>query len=236
MRVKPLVLALDDDPFFQKTIEVVLSRLGFVSKTVGSLDEFRQAAATMNADLFLIDLQIGTDSGLILIEELRKQQQLATPIIVISGTGDPEIICHAIEFGANDYIHKPVDRLVLAAKLGQFFRTEEIEDQGKFLEKLDAKGAPARVLFKGEIAAVDELGLKFVSPHLVPKGSVIKLKSDFIGQIRQKKDECLVCVTNTSLNSENDEYEIYAEFEESDMEFLQAVRRWLAETKQKAAA
>lgn len=236
MRVKPLVLALDDDPFFQKTIEVVLTRLGFQAKTVGTVEEFREAAATLNADLFLVDLQIGEASGLVLIQEIRGAMQSTKPIMVISGTGDPEIILHALEFGANDYIHKPVDRLVLASKLGQFFRTDELDEQAKFLEKVEGKGAEARIRFKAGITALDELGVKFQSPHLVPKGTVIKLKSPFIGSIRQKKDECLVCVTNTALNSEKGVYEVYAEFEEADLEFLQAVRRWLTEARQKAAA
>jgi CheY-like chemotaxis protein len=231
MRVKPLILAIDDDPFFQKTIEVVLTRLGFQTKTVGTIPEFRENASSLTPDMFLIDLQIGTESGLVLIEEIRRTWKLKTPIIVISGTGDPEIICHAIEFGANDYIHKPVDRLALAAKLGQFFRTDELDEQGKFLDKLDAKGVAARLKFKGEISALDELGVKFVSPHLIPKGTVIKLKAPFIEKIRQKKDECLVCVTATTLNSDTGIYEIYAEFEEADMECLQAVRGWLVQAK-----
>lgn len=79
--------------------------------------------------------------------------------------------------------------------------------------------------------------MRFRSPHLVSKGTVIRIAGGLLGEIDPAKEDCLLCVTSTALEPGKAGYEIYAEFEGADLNFLQAVRRWLSErvTEKKAA-
>lgn len=235
MRVKPLALVIDDDAFFRRTLEVVLSRLGLVVKVMEKPEEFLPTVLSTSPDLLFIDLHIGELSGLKLVEEIRANG-LTTPIVVVSGEKSSETVSHALELGANEYILKPFDKGLLANKLAQFVNTEEIDDQGKMIHKVSGNGIEAKVSFSGKIIGVDELGIQFLTPHLSPKGTILRLGGDFVKELTGDDKECLACVTATALRPGTNSYEIYAEFESADLHVLQAVRRWLTNfAKQKAA-
>lgn len=227
MRLKPLALVVDDDPFFLKLIEAVLTRLGMEALLVATPGDFLAAVIEATPDLMLVDLQLGPDSGLTLLEKARALSE--KPIVVVSGTEDPRVVAHAIELGANDYILKPFDKVTLATKLGQFVKTPEIEVQQSLLHPVRDLASEARALLKGQLTGVDELGLRVVSPHLVPKGTVARFESEWIRELGLAGDaSCLVCITQTSLRPETGLYEHFGEFEGADTAFLQAVRRWLS--------
>jgi DNA-binding response OmpR family regulator len=226
VRIKPCALVLDDDPIFRKMLEVVMSRLGLTVKAVETAEEFWAAKAMLMPDIFLIDLQLGAGSGLALIEDLRINHQITTPVIVISGNADPAVISHALEIGANEYILKPFDKAMLALKLGQFVHTDELDEQEKLLRVLDGNGQEAKVTFSASARAVDELGIKFESANLVSKGTLVRIAGAWVTELTGKP-ESVLWVTSTSLCSTTGTYEIYAEFEGTDLEVLQSVRRWL---------
>ena len=226
MRKVPVVLALDDDDFFRKMMEKVLYRLGFTVKAVGTIEKFREAEADLEPDLYLIDLNLGPQDGLQLIEELKAGPHANRPIMVVSGNGNPSVVTHALEIGASDFILKPFNRSLLAAKLGQFVRTEEIAEQEKLVEADDLGAFEAKLSVDFEVLGVDELGLTLRSPHLVPKGTVFRLAGNFLGELGVTTD-CLVCVISTSLEAETQMYEMYVEFESPEATLMHAVRTWL---------
>lgn len=228
MRLKPVVLSIDDDPVFRKAIEVVLSRLGLNIKGVSTPDEFLEAAEVLQPDLYLIDLQLEHSNGIELIKTIRNGQTPKAFIIVISGTKDVQMISNALELGANDYILKPLDRVLLATKLSQFVDTNELREHRAEWKTPATGRAPVQVRFDGLIEEIDELGIKFTSAALVPKGTALKLESEVLGKIGIDKKGCLVTVTSTWLVPDTHRYGAYAEFDGVDPEFLQAVRHWLA--------
>jgi FixJ family two-component response regulator len=227
MRTKPLALVLDDDELFRKMMEKVLDRLGFTVRTVANVPDFDAADITLKPDLYLIDLNIGEARGIDVVERKRKHDT-EVPILVISGERDSSVIAHALELGANDYIRKPFNRTLLAAKLGQIMRTAEIEEAERLLETDTRSVYPAKILFDSQITSVDELGMGFRSPHLLPKGSVVRLAGPIITELGGTAD-IMICVTATSLRADG-AYDIHAEFETTSADFLQSVRRWLAKT------
>lgn len=233
MRVKPLALMVDDDPFFLKLIEAVLARLGMDGKLVATPAEFLTAVLEEKPDLMLVDLQLGAESGLPLLEKARMLSE--KPLLVVSGIEEPGVVAHALELGANDYILKPFDKVTLATKLGHFVKTAEIEVQQSLLHPVKDLGSEARLLLKGRLLGVDELGLRVLSPHLVPKGTVARFETPWLKELGLPAETgCLVCVTQTSLRPEAKLYEIFGEFEGADTQFLQAVRRWIAGKKKSA--
>jgi DNA-binding response OmpR family regulator len=227
MRLKPTILCIDDDPNFGKLIEVVLSRLGATAKVVSSPEKFLELAKSLQPDLYIIDLQLKNSSGMDLIKPIREGLTPDAFIMVISGANDPEKIAHAIELGASDYILKPLDRVLLATKLSQFIETDEIREHSAKEHAPKIGAYPIRLQFNGVIEAVDELGVKFSSATLTPKGTVLKLGSDFFKMIGAPEKEYLVTVASTWLVPETKQYGAYAEFDDVSPEFLQLLRGWL---------
>ena len=60
------------------------------------------------ADVYLIDLRLGEQSGLALIEPLRSQFSQAM-IVVMTGFASIATAVNAIKLGADDYLPKPLD-------------------------------------------------------------------------------------------------------------------------------
>jgi DNA-binding response OmpR family regulator len=56
-------------------------------------------------------------SGMELIEYVRKELNLSTPIIIISSAGNEENVLTAFELGANDFISKPISPLELIVRI-----------------------------------------------------------------------------------------------------------------------
>ncbi len=226
-RLKPLVLAVDDDPDFRKGLEVVLSRLGLNVKGVSTTDAFLTALKQLTPDLALVDLQLGEESGLELIRNVRADAKNTLPILVISGTRESSAIERALDLGANDYIVKPLDRKFLASKLSQFITTPELGEHKSDFPKLPYGNAPAKLLMKCELLEIDELGVRLKCPSLIPKGTALKVDAEHFAKIGLPQREILVSVTSTELDPTDANYRIYAEFDGADAEFLQRIRRWL---------
>src|SRR5437588_640865 len=98
MRLKPLAVAVDDDEFFRKALEVVLPRLGVDVKAVSKPDLFLEYVRKLNPDLCFIDLKLAGVCGFELIEKVKKLNPDVT-VIVISGSEQTEDISNAIEKG-----------------------------------------------------------------------------------------------------------------------------------------
>jgi DNA-binding response OmpR family regulator len=69
-------------------------------------------------DLVISDLMMPHLSGLELIELIRNQLDLTTPIIVLSAAGQEDTVLQAFEMGANDFMSKPfsINELLMRIK------------------------------------------------------------------------------------------------------------------------
>ncbi|MBY0470419.1 response regulator [bacterium] len=228
MRLKPIVLSIDDDPVFRKIVNAVLTRLNITSHCVGTADEFYKKAETLKPDLYLIDINVEeTNDGFAIIETLRKTLDPATPIIIVTGGGDPTLITQALEFGASDFIFKPLDRNLLISKLSQFINSQGLEDSKGTTVEFPAGVYQAKLELGCRISEIDEYGIRLVSKHLIPKETVIRLKSDILHQIHAETKDLLTNVTATWFDAENQYYGAYAEFTDDNTQFLEALRHWL---------
>ena len=101
------------------------------------------------------------------------------------GEKQVESLTHALELGATDYILKPLDRALLASKLARYLKTEQLEENAAKFLKLPQGSANARLLLDGEITEIDELGIRFDSKALIPKGTVFKMESEFLNRCEE---------------------------------------------------
>jgi len=68
--------------------------------------------------MIVLDLQLGSVSGFDVIVAFRRIPHLKTiPIIIVSGKNQIDDVRKAISLGANDYIVKPIDPLILREKI-----------------------------------------------------------------------------------------------------------------------
>lgn len=125
--IPPLnILVVDDEPTSQSALSMSVEVLGHRGKAVSGVQEAVGAAVEDVYDLALVDLRLGADSGLDLIERLQEQSPW-TKIVVITAHSTIASAVEAIRRGAIDYIEKPIapsDLEAVARRISTFQRLE----------------------------------------------------------------------------------------------------------------
>ena len=112
------LLIVDDEPNFLRMLDLVLSREGF-RVTVAS-DGFQAIdyAEREPFDLVILDLKMHPMNGVALLKEI-KGRWPDTHVIVTTGYPTDDSHNKCIEFGAADYLTKPLETSELKAVLRQ---------------------------------------------------------------------------------------------------------------------
>lgn len=99
-------LLVDDDELYLKTLQGSLRRRGLESLLAANAYEALTVARSQKLDFVLIDLRLGEESGLELIEPLRRCDAQMR-ILLITGYASIATAVAAIKRGADDYLIKP---------------------------------------------------------------------------------------------------------------------------------
>jgi DNA-binding NtrC family response regulator len=100
------ILIVDDEAFIRENLERILAEDGYRPYSTDSGDEALKQVAEEEVDLVLLDLNLGSRSGLDLLKALREIDPEVL-VIIITGYGTVESAVEALKLGAYDYIKKP---------------------------------------------------------------------------------------------------------------------------------
>jgi pilus assembly protein CpaE len=140
------ILCVDDDQSVLKMITGFLARRGY--EVVGASDglEALRLFGTTAPQLVITDVSMPHVNGLDLTKRLRANPRTAhIPIIMLSGQKGVDDILAGYAEGADEYVAKPIEMAVLAAKVETLLRRSagaiELDPQpGKVLAFVHAKG------------------------------------------------------------------------------------------------
>ncbi len=105
---KPRALVVDDEPDLCELLAMTLDRMQIDTDTCGDLHCAREHLATHNYQLCLTDMRLPDGDGLELVAWIQ-EQNLRTPVAVITAHGNVETAVRALKLGAFDFVSKPVD-------------------------------------------------------------------------------------------------------------------------------
>jgi adenylate cyclase len=124
------LLVVDDS---EVSRDLLARRLERDSHTVTRAANGAEALRLLNEaeiDLLLLDLMMPEMSGFELLGQLKSDERLrAIPIIVISALGETDGPIRCIEMGAEDYLPKPCDPILLRARVGACLEKKRLRDQ-----------------------------------------------------------------------------------------------------------
>jgi DNA-binding response OmpR family regulator len=85
------VLVVDDDAAIRFLFRVNRELDGWAVHEAGALEHARQALATAEVDIVLLDVHVGVDSGLDFIAEIRERNP-GVPVVLLTGSvGSPSL-------------------------------------------------------------------------------------------------------------------------------------------------
>ena len=122
---KQIGLLVDNDPLNLLTLQRSLGCRGIETITARSAPSALVAAKTVKPAFALIDLKLGADSGLTLIQPLRSLDQQMR-ILLVTGYASIATAVEAMKLGADDYLPKPVN-------IASIIRAIRMEDQASAL-------------------------------------------------------------------------------------------------------
>ena len=100
-------LLIDDDEMFLRTLQKSLQRRGIDTRVALDIGTALENARAQSFDFALVDLKIGRESGLRLIEPL-KATRPEMRVVIMTGYASIATTVEAIKAGADDYLVKPV--------------------------------------------------------------------------------------------------------------------------------
>jgi two-component system response regulator AtoC len=118
---KPRILVVDDDRSICKLMGSILQMESYPCRVMASAAEARRAMDEERFDILVSDIYLGNDSGLELLERMKRINSEAE-VVIMTAHGTVETAVHAVHNGAFDYISKP---FVVDEMLGILRRIEE---------------------------------------------------------------------------------------------------------------
>ena len=85
------MLVVDDDPSIRMLCRVNLELDGHEALEAATLDEARRTVSSEPVDVVILDVHVGADDGLELLEELRRDRP-ELPVALLSGTADIDVV------------------------------------------------------------------------------------------------------------------------------------------------
>ncbi len=101
------LLVVDDDDSVRRVVAAILTDEGYDTRTASSAAEALRALDARPVALVITDLKMPDHDGLWLLEELRRHHP-ETAVIIMTGYGQVDTAVQALQFGASDYLTKPV--------------------------------------------------------------------------------------------------------------------------------
>jgi len=142
------VLVIEDEPTLARLLSYNLSQEGYETTVCDHGGEGLQTALSSSFDLIVLDIMLPGLNGFEVLNRLR-QNQVLTPVIILTARNAEEEVVQGLKYGADDYITKPFGVAELLARVSAVLRRTQQEDM-KPAENSD------KVITAGELSIYPE--------------------------------------------------------------------------------
>ncbi|GAC1342278.1 MAG: hypothetical protein NVS4B7_05000 [Ktedonobacteraceae bacterium] len=155
------LLVVDDNSMNRIMLSRYISRLGYQASLA---ENGRQALEKLQGepfDLVLLDVQMPEMDGYEVLEQMKTDLRLREiPVIMISAVEEMESVVRCIELGAQDYLPKPFNPVLLRARLTACLERKQLRDQEiDYLQQVGRVTAAATAIQANsfELESLDEV-------------------------------------------------------------------------------
>jgi class 3 adenylate cyclase len=167
------VLVVDDDPVNRSMLARSLEVEGHEVTTVGRGAEALELAGAQDFDVVLLDVVMPEMDGYQVLERLKADPELRhLPVVMVTAVDDVASAVRCIELGADDYLSKPVDPVLLRARVRAGLTKKRLHDlQRRHVEEVDRLNRRLEARVEEQMAELVRTGeLKRFMPQPVAEG------------------------------------------------------------------
>ena len=139
MADRPKILIIDDEPLNIDYLEQELEDLKYDTVSAANGEEGLQQVAATQPDMILLDIMMPVMDGFQMLEKLKDEPKWRDiPVVIISAMNDINSVVRGIQLGAEDYLPKPFDPVLLKARLDAGLMRKRLSDLEKhYLKSLE---------------------------------------------------------------------------------------------------
>jgi two-component system phosphate regulon response regulator OmpR len=116
------ILVVEDNERLRDRLSRYLTEKGFRVTAACDAAEARQQLRFVNPDLMVLDVMMPGETGLELVDSLRRVEGSTLPVLLLTARGAPEDRIAGFEAGADDYLGKPFEPLELVLRIRAMLR------------------------------------------------------------------------------------------------------------------
>lgn len=179
------ILIVDDNGINRKKLKFAVETLGYSAEVAADGVTGLEWLKSGRFDAVLLDLLMPEMDGFAVMEHVKADPTLRDiPIIVISDLeGEPESVSRAIELGAEDFLPKGFDPIILNARLKASLRKKEFRDQEiRYFQRVDTLTDAASLVESGEF---DDDNLALLATEAQNDDPIGRLASVFQGMAKE---------------------------------------------------
>ena len=196
----PRILIVDDEPFNVDYLEQELEEINCEIITAVNGQDALDKINSQNFDLVLLDIMMPVMDGFEVLSHLKANRSTRDlPVIVISANNDLRSVVKGIKLGAEDYLSKPFEPVLLHARISSSLEKKRLRDlQQLYLKSLERELEIGREIQQGflpselpnavgwEIAAyfkaAHDVAGDFYDAFLLPNRNLVIVVGDVCGK------------------------------------------------------
>jgi DNA-binding response OmpR family regulator len=196
MTTKGNILAVEDNPVNLKLLTRILERQGY---SVCPAINGREAMNVLcdhhprAFDVMLLDIDMPVMNGYDVLQEVKAHPDLRElAVVMISAIDDMESVVRCIQMGAADYLHKPFNAEILAARIRASLASKQLRDlELEYLEQVHRLTAAATWIEAGtyELEVLDP-----VAERTDELGSLARVFQKMAGEVRAREERLIAQV------------------------------------------
>jgi len=125
--VRGRLLVVDDSASNRNSLRRRLERQGYAVEEAPSGDVALDRIATEPFDIVLLDILMPVMDGFTVLDRMRRDRRMrAVPVVVVSAAGELDRVVRAIEMGADDYVFKPFNPVLLRSRIGALLERKRL--------------------------------------------------------------------------------------------------------------
>lgn len=185
------ILVVDDNPIFRKKFTRAIGNLGHHVSAVEGGDAALSALELTPFDAVFLDIVMPEVTGFDVLEAMKRHPILRDiPVIVVSALErETDSVVLAIELGAEDFLPKDFDPVILKARLSACLSKKRHRDQEKEYYGQIEKLARAAEKIESGLFNPNKLDLEPIASAETPMGRLASVFQGMAGEIYQRESK-----------------------------------------------
>jgi len=127
------ILVVDDEESIRESMEKVLAKAGYATRTASSGNEAMALLAAQAVDVVLADMKMPDGDGMELLRYIKKKFG-DIEVILLTGYGTVETAVEAMKEGAYDFITKPPKKALILSTVERAIERRHLAQENKYLK------------------------------------------------------------------------------------------------------